>query len=163
MGDSLYTKIGILGLIYGKNGELVTRYSDAPCYFAGANPWDWCDHCIRDESFTEYNNVPDGYISQLNLPPGEFLVKVVVTDGDKFGQIEVPLSVESYDRNSLAISSIVICKRYHAVLPRAKQYTQLISKMYEYMPAADTLFLKQEPVIPFFSGERTSSGEERRC
>ena len=74
----------------------------------------------------------------------------MVTDGDKFGQIEVPLSVESYDRNSLAISSIVICKRYHAVLPRAKQYTQLISKMYEYMPAAITLFLKQEPVIPFF-------------
>ena len=158
-GDNLYTTIGVQGLVYNKSGTLLARFSDAPCYFAGSKPWDWCESCARDKSWVEFHDIPNGYEGQIALSPGDYDLKIVVTDGKKFGRAEVPLKVDKYDPGSLTISGIVLCKRYHEVLARAKQYFPLVSKNLEYTAAGDTRFEKQEPVLAYFQVREPSLGK----
>jgi hypothetical protein len=148
--DMLYTTIGVLGLVYDKNGTVLARFSDAPCYYVGSKPWNFCDHCGRDRAFIEYAGIPESYVAQIDLPPGDYDVKVTVTDGANFGRAEAPLKVDRYNLDSLAASGVVLCKRYHEALARPKQYHRLVSKNLEYTPAADTTFKSQEPVLAYF-------------
>jgi len=154
----LDTTIAVLGLVYGKNGALATSFSDIACHpsmlgdaYRGQIP---LPPSTRKEY--EYQVIPSGYETQIDLPPGDYDLKVVVTDGEKFGRMEKPLSVDSFDRSSLAISGMVLCKRYHMVPdgPRetvqSPQYVPLVSNGLEYTPAGDTRFRKSDRLISFF-------------
>lgn len=150
--------IAVLGMLYGKNGALAARFSDVACHpavfgdaYRGQVP---IPGSIRKEF--EYQVIPSGYKTQIDLPPGDYELKLVVTDGEKFGRVEVPLRVDSYDRGGLAISGIVLCKRYHMVpdepreAARAPQYVPLVSSGLEYTPAGDTHFLKSDRLMSYF-------------
>ena len=154
----LEATIAVLGMVYGKNGALAARFSDVACHpsifgdaYSGQVP---IPSSIRKEF--EYQVIPSGYKTQIDLPPGDYELKLVVTDGEKFGRVEVPLRVENFDRNALAISGMVLCKRYHMVpdepreAARAPQYVPLISDAFELTPAGDTRFLKSDRLISYF-------------
>jgi hypothetical protein len=149
-GDNLYTTIGVLGRVYNKNGSLLARFSDAPCLFGSSKPWNYCDSCTRDRAFLEYYGIPGGYEAQIDLPPGDYELRAVVTDGVKFGRAEVPLKVDSYDLSNLEISGMVLCKRFHDVLSGPTLYARLVSKGVEFAPTADTVFQKNDRLISYF-------------
>jgi len=154
----LEATIAVLGMVYDKNGGLAARFSDVACHpsifgdvYRGQIPLP-----LNDRKKFEYQVIPSGYETQIDLPAGDYRLKLVVTDGKKFGRVEVPLSVESFDRNSLAISGIILCKRYH-MLPhapveaaRAPQYVPLVSKGLEFTPAGDTHFQKSDRLMSYF-------------
>lgn len=110
----------------------------------------------NDRKEYEYQVIPSGYRTQIEQAPGEYQLKLVVTDGEKFGRVEVPLRVGSFDRDSLAISGIILCKRYHMVPDKpveaagAPQYVPLVSNGLEFTPAGDTHFLKSGRLISYF-------------
>jgi hypothetical protein len=104
-------------------------------------------------------HLPARYETQISLPTGEYELKVILSDGGKFGRAEVPLFIDRYDGKQLAISSVMLCKRYRdahvAAVERAAanfapQYVPLVSKGIEFTPTGDTRFKKGEPLIPYF-------------
>jgi hypothetical protein len=149
----LYAEIGVLGFINKhESGSLSERFSDFACCSLDLPPWisDPRGHAHPE---TDPAAIPARYETQIDLPTGEYDLKVVLSDSFKFGRVETALSVDNYNDKQLAISSVMLCKRYHEAIPRsenplAPDYVPLISKGIEFTPAGDTRFKKKaEPLI----------------
>jgi len=87
-----------------------------------------------------------GYDS-LNLPPGNYELKLVVRDGKNFGRVEIPVTVEKTDPARLAISQIVLGKGFHKMSGAEDygRYEPLVSNGFEINPAATPRFEKGAP------------------
>jgi hypothetical protein len=155
-GDLLAT-IGVLGMVYRKDGTLATRFSDQACcprdtplgHASSTIDFDW--------SVGDKYTIPTGYQTQMDLPSGEYDLRVVLSDGKKFGRVNIPLSIESYDKKPLDLSSVALCKRFHKVDPPSytegilpSKFVPLVSKGIEFTPAADTTFKKHDPLFAYF-------------
>jgi hypothetical protein len=150
--------IAVLGMVYNSDHALAARFSDIACHpsilgdaYRGSFPMPGADR-----KFYERQVIPSHYDTELDLPSGNYVLKLVVTDGKKFGRVEVPLSVESFAQDSLAISGIVLCKRFHKVPEplaqeaRAPQYVPLVTNGLEFTPAGDTRFQKKDGLVSYF-------------
>jgi len=147
--DPLYAKNGILGMVYRKDGTLATRFSDfgcrspnLPAFYIGGSLSPYRPHPERDHPM-----IPNRYETQIDLPPGECRLLLVLSHGSKFGRGQTPLTVESYDRKQLGVSSLALCKRFHeaAAVNPAPDLVLLVSKGVEFTPAGDTRFKKHRP------------------
>jgi hypothetical protein len=157
---SLYATIGVLGLVYKKDGTLAKRFSDFGC-------------CASDEpSFVSTNGthqvaypdmditlIPTRYETQIDLPPGEYNLKLILSDGSNFARAEVPLNIESYDGKQLGVSSLVLCKRTRdaavaaqeaAAVNLAPQYVPLVSEGVQFTPTGDATFRKGDPLFAYY-------------
>ncbi len=158
---SLYATIGVLGLVYRKDGTLVKRFSDFGCCasdepnFTGTTNGDHRDAYPESDVFF----IPTRYEAQIDLPPGEYNLRLILSDGSKFGSAEMPLNIGSYGGKQLAISSLVLCKRFRdaavaeqeaAAVNLAPQYVPLVSKGVQFTPTGDTTFRKGEPLFAYF-------------
>jgi hypothetical protein len=154
--------VGVLGIAFKKDGSPATRFSDV-CQLNYM-----CQHNSTDENSTgpHWDHILTRYETQVNLPPGEYDLRVVLSDGTKFGRAEIPLVIESHDRKELAVSAVSLCKQIqnasaysqnHAPkLPgswTAKppgDYVPLVSEDIEYKPTANTRFKKGETLYAYF-------------
>jgi hypothetical protein len=149
---------GVLGLIFKKDGSLVTRFSDLADREG-----------IPNSEFPGYKrDRPDIYLlenrydTQMNLPPGEYEIRIALGDGTRFGRAEMPLTVDSYDRKSLSISSVSLCKQISDVSAYARKlsgawtaklpgsYVPLVSNETEFKPTGNTRFKKGETLYVYF-------------
>jgi len=103
--------------------------------------------------------LPTRFETQLDLPPGDYHLEVVLNDGWNFGRAEAPLTIEPHDGKALALSSVALCKRLRDAAVAAKeaaqanfapQYVPLVSKGIEFTPDADTTFAKGETLFAYF-------------
>lgn len=106
----------------------------------------------------------DRYETQLSLSPGEYNLRIAVSDGQSFGRAEIPLTVDPFDPKELAITAISLCKQiddvsasgHASVLPGAwtarlpGNYMPLVSDGVEFKPTADTRFKKGETLYTYF-------------
>jgi hypothetical protein len=156
---SLHAKIGVLGVVYGKDGVIVARFSgfaccspDFPVFVPGHLPGEappGLDPLV----------IPTSYETQIKLPPGRYNLRLVLSDGSKFGLAQTMLTVERYDRKEIAISPVALCKRVRplavtaqeaAVAELALQYVPLVSKGVVLTPAGDTHFKRSERLFAYF-------------
>jgi hypothetical protein len=157
---TLRATIGVLGMVYKKDGTLAARFSDVACC-----PSERPDVVVSgDPSYTNYGEwdpvcLPARYNAQFDLPPGEYDFRLVLSDGSKFGRVEMPLIIDSYDGKQLALSSVVLCKRFRdasvvaqeaAAANLAPKYEPLVSKGVQVTPTAGTRFKRGEPLIAYF-------------
>lgn len=153
-----------LTIAYKKDGEEVARrsayYCDDYCIFP-FNPM-----ALDAERYVAFAflSAPIRYAMQMELPPGDYRIAVAIGLGPTFGVTEVPLSVRKYDAKQLSISSIALCKRVRKVgdPPIAVGFVPLVSKGYEFTPAADTMFRKGEPLIAYFQVYEPALGGSKR-
>jgi hypothetical protein len=147
-GDKLYASIGLLGKIYAKDGKLVQRFSDFACCDYGNQKhsfWTTLTLDIPDERSTTL--VPNRYDTQIDLPPGDYTLEVVLSDGENFGRRKIPLHVPELKANELSISDVALCGRVRtrptiapdALEVKAGRYIPLISKNAEFVPDADAV------------------------
>lgn len=154
-------RIGIVGIVSKYDGNLVTRFSDLREFIG-----DEKDKSLRESLSYGINMRVTRYERQLSVPPGEYVLRVDLSDGTKFGRAEVPMTVEPYDRKALGMSEVSLCKRiqdasgyspqYQAQLPGTwtgeppGSYVPLISKDIEFKPSAETRFKKGENLYTYF-------------
>jgi predicted phage tail protein len=71
----------------------------------------------------------------------------------------MPLNIDSYDGKQLAISSVILCKRFRDATVAAQEatavnlaprYVPLVSKGVQFTPTGDTTFRKGEPSFAYF-------------
>jgi len=175
---TLHASIGVLGMVYKTDGSLETRFSDFACcsgassvyaqgyggIFVDPNkaydPNDWYIRlALKQLSQYDVVHMPTYYETEIELPPGGYNFRAVLSDGEKFGRAEAPLLIDSYDGKALALSSVMLCNRFRdahvaaveaAAANFAPQYVPLVSKGIQVTPAGDTRFRAGEPLIPYF-------------
>jgi hypothetical protein len=160
----LQASIGVLGVAYNKDQTIATRFSDFACCASGtrwmANP--------RSEA----GNLPSRYETQIDLPAGaEYELRVVLSDGESFGRVVIPLDIEGNEGKKVAISSIVLCDRYRdakvaaeegEAVSLAPQYVPLVSEGQQFTPASRTRFKSSEHVMAYFEVYQPLSGGRSR-
>jgi hypothetical protein len=184
----LKATIGVLGMVYAKGGELAERFSDFACCSSaqphvvrGQSESIYQDIACLDsmkyggavvavscptqkEQLARMHVVdplmiPSRYEAQVELAPGEYDLRVVLSDGSKFGRAETPLVIDKYDGKQLALSSVMLCNRFRDARAAAKEaaavklapnYVPLVSKGVRVTPAGDTRFKAGESLIPYF-------------
>lgn len=155
-GVNLYANVAVLGIIYDQDGAEVERFSD----IASTALWNFYRGPLPpDRQFMkdwELAAIPNRYTTQMNLPPGNYRLQVVVTDGEKFGRTNTSLKVEDVPWQFLGISGIVLCKRIQPVpegaqaAARAPQYIPLSRNGVEFSPAGNTHFERGEQLFSYF-------------
>lgn len=167
----IYVSVGVLAGVYTKEGRLVTRLSDLlwPSYWPtivkgwqlyNADSWMF-DFVSTGDDLNRWEPVwlPARYEAQLELAPGEYNLRVVLSDGFQAGRTELPLTVDSNDAQSLTLGSVFLCKRFRdahvaeietAAAGFAPQYVPLVSKGVQVTPAADTTFTPLEQLFAYF-------------
>jgi hypothetical protein len=130
----------ILAMAYRRDGALALRLSDTE----------------------ELTNISwNHYEAQMELPPGDYELRSVLSADRKFGKAEMPLTVDSYDGQQLGISSIFVCKQFHdhrqtMVVPDPRRpstlsdFVPLVSRGREFTPTGDTNFRKKDIFFVYY-------------
>ena len=146
--------VGIMGVVQNKDGIEIAQFSDLACCGADEPHLVQTGDPYRDHSESDIFYVPNRYETQIDLPAGQYVLRVVLGDGARFGRIEVPLNIGAYDKKELATSTVMLCKRFHPYRTNEykvnQDYLPLVSKDIEFTPTGDTRFHKGEPLIAYF-------------
>jgi hypothetical protein len=130
----------MLAMAYRRDGALALRLSDTE----------------------EMTNISwNHYEAQMELPPGDYDLRSVLSADNKFGKGGMPLTVDSYDGEQLGISSIFVCKQFHdhrqtMVVPDPSRpstlsdFVPLVSKGREFTPTGDTNFRKKDIFFVYY-------------
>jgi len=111
-GDYPGADVELLGMIYNKNGKPVKQFSDVAFSPRSQGP---LRETVQNGNLPEViaaEHLPTRYETQVDLAPGSYKIHIVLTDGKNFGRAAVPLTVETYDSNNIAVSGIVFGKRF---------------------------------------------------
>lgn len=176
---TLDATIAVLGMVYRRDGSLATRFSDFACCTPYSTAFVFGTRGLTVNGFTglikqsgsssglvsmylssvEHGILPTRYETSLNVPPGEYDLRIVLSDGESFGRAEKHVKIESHDREGLSLSSIILCNRYRdahvagvetSVANFVPQYVPMVSKGIHLAPAGDSDFKTGEPLIPYF-------------
>jgi hypothetical protein len=153
-------EIALLGMFSRANGELAARFSDS-------NE----EGCVLDQSDLywglQQSCTPHGfsnhYETEVDLPPGEYDLRVAINFGGALRRAEVPVSIRVPEER-LAVSGIALCRHYSlrdlaSLRPQSmpvgmdampSPMTSLVSKGIEFNPTGDTRFKKKEPLAAYF-------------
>ena len=154
---TLYATIGILVMVTKKDGSLAARYSDFAC----------CDYGNEKQSVSNAQDtstsaegralMPARYETQFDLSPGEYTIRVVLSDGQNFGRQQAQLNVQNPEPNQLIISDIALSRRVRKLVSAPSEspqvlenYTPLVSKGIEFTLSADTQFSQSETLYAYF-------------
>jgi hypothetical protein len=156
---TLYANIGTLGMVYNKDGTVAARFSDfACCDYANDGTSSSSSPPSGDRSVQHISPIPDRYETQIELPSGEYDLRVVLSDGEKFGRQQIPLTVGGFTGKQPAISEISFCRRVRKIatgssdapIKSAGYYTPLTSGDLVLTPATSAAFRKSEPFYGYF-------------
>jgi hypothetical protein len=175
-GNFRAADVDLLGLVYNQDGTLAVRFSDVAYtpktfdFFKANSCYNQRDYSPKE--FTE-SRLPTRYETQIDLPRGNYNLRIVVTDGTHFGRADVPFTVENYDAKNLSLSGIVLGKRFvnlAAVWPEpaagndtaaqpnppkrelstAPEYVPLVSNGIGITPAGDTGVPAGDQLLTYF-------------
>jgi hypothetical protein len=156
-GD-LKAKIGVLGKLYRKAGTLVTRFSDLAFDGPQNGPHTGeIEGVLYDNLARSY--LPSRYETQFEAPPGNYELHLILGDGRKFGRAIVPIDIPDFSAEQLAISSVVLFKRFRnaataaaesAAVNLAPEYVPRVSQEMQVTPATDLNFKRGTPVATYF-------------
>ncbi len=133
--------IQVLGVVYKANGEVAARFRDSyPCRMPPA-------YLALGGHGQRGFGIPGRFYTQLDLRPGDYDVHVVVADGQRIGQAQMPLRVNPIDDQAFTISDIalngilrdasLLLQEAAFVSPAPLLPTPLVSKQLQFIPAPD--------------------------
>ncbi len=156
---TLYATIGAVGIIYDRDGNVAARFSDfACCDYGSSDKPSAAAHHSENSYDSDTSMIPDGYETEIDLPPGEYELQAVISDGEKFGRQIMPLLVKSRDEKQTSISDIVLCRRVRKTSTEvqdvpakmAGSYVPLTSRGVEFTPTANPSFKSNEMLYAYF-------------
>lgn len=122
--------------------------------------------------FSGTSLIPIRFDTQVELPAGDYDLRLVVSDGQLFAGAEVPLHIERLDPSRLMLSDVVIggIVRYAGWVLREAAYntpapiipSPLVSKDSQYFPDSEkvTRLKKHTPLYVYFEIYEPQNGEQ---
>ena len=153
-------EIHILGVAYRVRSQAAGQFEGAfTCQH-------WKNPVISQFLRTPLLSVPSRFDTQIDLSPGDYDLRVVVSDGTKFGQSKVPLHVEPLDPQRITISDVTVCdflrnaswilRDTASVSPFPLNPAPLVSKNVQFFPAIDGRVRPLAPVSLYFEIYKSS-------
>lgn len=142
----LVANVGLLGLVYDLQGNQVMRFSDFGCCSDDRPDFMRGKHANDADPQRDPTLLPTRYEAQIELPAGDYKLRVVLGDGNSFGVAESLFSIEPYDAEALTLSSLMLSDRFRDVhaakleddaASLAPLYIPLVSKGAQFYPSAD--------------------------
>jgi hypothetical protein len=149
--------IHVLGMVYKGNGELERQFGDTfRCDMWARTP--------QGKVFQEFpgakGNIPTLFDTQIELRPGEYELRVAVTDGKKFGRARLPFLVEALNGNGLTVSDVAlnsilrdaswIVRDATDATPAPIVPTPLVSKNVQFLLVSDAELHRDNPLSVYF-------------
>lgn len=148
--------IHILGTVYASSGGLEGQFDDT-----------WGCSAMRDspaiqpiKNLFDTVLVPTLFDTQVELRPGDYELRVIVSDGKKFGRARAHFAVEPLDANGLTVSDLAlnsilrdaswVVRDATRVTPDPLVPAPLISKNLQFVPTPDAQIGKQKPLSVYF-------------
>ena len=152
----------VFGVFYTPNGEVAARFGDSyPCRSEDNSfliDFGW-DPPVGSYG-VRWVTIPSRFTAQVELPPGDYDVHVVVSEGHKFGQARMPVRVETLDGQALTISDIAVngnlqdaswlLREAAWVSPAPLVPTPLVSKQTQFIPVPDARIPKKTSLPLYF-------------
>jgi hypothetical protein len=144
----------VFGVVYKASGEVAARFGDSyPCLMADS------DHPMGVKGAMG-EVIPSRFNTQVELRPGDYDVHVVVSDGHKFGQAQMPLRVEPIDSQALTISDIALngilrdssrlLQEAALLAPAPLVPAPLVSKHAQFVPVPEARLQKKSSLPLYF-------------
>jgi hypothetical protein len=153
-------EIALVGTFSRANGDHMTRFSDNTeegCSFGVGE-----DSELRQMCEDKRLEFISHYETEVDLPPGDYDLRVAIDYGGALRRAEVPVNVRA-PKKRLAVGGIALCRHYslhdqessrpqltQIVAPPMPSATRLVSKGIEFSPAGDTRFKKKDPLAAYF-------------
>jgi hypothetical protein len=145
----------VLGIVYKGNHEVAGQFGDV---YRCTDPARWHEELL---SFFPVYVPPTRFDVQIALTPGDYDLRVVVSDGKKhFGKLRFPLHVEWFDGQRLAISDVVLSRSPRdaskvledaiSVSPGLLNPTPLVSKNAQFIPGTEVLVHEHDRLPVYF-------------
>ena len=149
--------IHVLGMVYRANGELERQFGDVfRCDRRAITP----QGEVLQKTPGMKGIIPTLFDTQIELRPGEYEVRVVVSNGKNFGRAQAPFQVEPLTANGITVSDLAlnsilrdaswVVRDATNVTPAPIVPTPLISKNVQFLPVADTQLRKDNPLSVYF-------------
>jgi hypothetical protein len=139
--------IYIMGLVYKANGEIAGQFTDS------FSCWNVVALWPKGYRPTGYGPEPSMFDGQIDLAPGHYSLKIVISDGSNFGRAQIPLNVEPLNPHDLMISDVMVVsvlrkaswvlREAAAISPSPVMPTPLVSKGAQFFPDPDA-----RPLVP---------------
>jgi len=149
--------IYVFGFIYKPNGEVAARFGDTySCLELG-------DYQVRlpvEGRGWSSIEIPTRFNTQVELRPGDYDLHVVVSDGHRWGQAQMPLRVELIDSHALTVSDIAsngVLRDASSLLPDAALVSPaplmpspLVSQQSQFIPVPEARIRQRSPLPLYF-------------
>jgi len=171
---TLQASIGVFVIVRSHSGTEVVRFSDLGCCadYSTARLFtatDWASPGLSKQMLgMERVRIPIRYEAQFELPPGDYELRLALSDGARAGRIQTELRIEN-PGEGLGLSSVMLGRRVQdagvaaeemaAAENFAPQYVPMVSKGVQVAPAGDTHFKEYEQMLAYFEvyGPKLSS------
>jgi len=150
------SSIYVLGVVSNATGEVAAKFEDMYTCDMSTTPMTKVVEKVPGAT----RLVESRFDTQLGLRPGEYELRVVVSDGKNFGRASVPLRVRPLQAGALAISDLVtssflrdsswVLRDAAAVSPDPVVPSPLVSKKVQFFPAADASVPHRNPLSLYF-------------
>jgi hypothetical protein len=149
--------VHVLGMVYKANGEAAAQFADMfPCL----RPTTMRKQAFKAPLVLDEVLIPTRFNTQVELPPGDYELSVVVSDGKHFGRARLPLHVEAFGGKELSISDIAlsnilrdsswVAREAANVSPAPVVPTPLVSKNVQFFSAVDMRLPRHSPLSFYF-------------
>jgi hypothetical protein len=148
----------VLGIAYSENHQIAGQFGVT--YACGdESQWHYMREKYIAKSWASFN-IPTRFDTQMELAPGDYHLRVVVSDGKKrFGIARVPVHVDRFDGQQLAMSDVVLSsvpRDASKVLdeaaiasPSPLVPTPLVNKNNQFVPDIET-HIRQHSQFPLY-------------
>ena len=137
----------VLGIAYKENRQIAGQFGET--FTCPSSELERKRTEIQTGGSKEYKmQFPTRLDAQMGLPPGDYDLRVVVSNGDKFGRARLPLHVESFGGQQLEVSDVVLSSFARdaskvvddaaVVSPAPLVPAPLISKNIQFLPDTET-------------------------
>jgi len=100
----LHGEINVLGIAYKPDGTAAARFSDT------------VKVDFKDKKELEaFQQQPLHYENEFDIAPGKYTLKVVYNSGQKFGKMETPLVVDTWDGKQFSLSGVAFSKEFRRI------------------------------------------------
>ncbi len=156
-----HPNVRVAGVVYKPDDQVVAHFDKTyPC--AGASTFlrsffdEWSKHHLAIDNYIK----PSRFDTQVELPPGDYELRVATSEGEHFGTAQLPLHLEGFNGAHLAISDVVsagIARDSSWVLAEAASVTPfpvipspLVSKNLQFFPDIDPTLRRGTPLTLYF-------------